>query len=211
MAEPTPRLGLKKPFIGEESWGAPLRESLDTLDVVVETIEGAAAKVAAHALTEHGSMTIESHDAHDHSDVIGVDGGGTLTIPQGVTPPVDPDTGDLWLDTATNAEQYGLFRLPLFNFTGQLSTTTSGRWYPPTYVRVTRFLASLGAPGSTATTVKMLKNGGVVGTVIIPAGQNKAAVTVSVIYLGPETDYMQMQVESAGVGAADLVIQPTLG
>jgi hypothetical protein len=212
MPEATPRLGLKKPYLGEELWGQPLRETIDTLDEVAETVEGAQAKVTAHALTAHG-MSEAAHDVHDHTGIIGVGGSGvsTLDIPEGVVPPADPDTGDLWLDTGTDADQFALFRLPLFNHFGSLATTTSGRWYPPTYIRVMRLLASLESPGAGDTVVNLLKNGALAASVTIPAGQNKAAAAVSVIYLGPETDYMQMQIETAGTGAAGLVLQPMMG
>lgn len=54
MPESTPRLGLQKPIEGEADWDVPLRASLDTIDTVCETIEGAQAKVDAHAESPHG-------------------------------------------------------------------------------------------------------------------------------------------------------------
>lgn len=54
------------------------------------------------------SFTSLDHAGTDHTDIPGVGGGeGGVSIPESDTPPEDPEVGDLWLDTGTDAEQSG--------------------------------------------------------------------------------------------------------
>lgn len=100
--------------------------------------------------------------------------------------------------------------LPRFSLPGLVYVSTSGRDYPEATRTFTRIFASLKvASSSGSTTVRLLRNGSVVSgtTVSLGVGVLTVGASFSQAFTGPETDYMQVEVTAAGVGASDLVVQ----
>lgn len=102
----------------------------------------------------------------------------------------------------------GLPELPPFSFGGALTVSTSGRYYPPINVQLTKMVVSLGTAGSTSTTVVLRKNGAIIGTATVGgAAGNKVEVALAVS-LQADTDYLSCSITAVGTGATDLVVQP---
>lgn len=96
---------------------------------------------------------------------------------------------------------------PPFPQSGGVFLATSNKWYPPTTLTVSRLFASLTTVGSTATTLRLLRNGAQVATLTLATGVATGGVALSQAYTGPETDFMQVEVTAAGTSAAGLNVQ----
>lgn len=100
------------------------------------------------------------------------------------------------------------FAIPPFVLDGSLYISTSPRWYPEQTVGVDRLFASLVTAGSTSTVVRVRKNGSVIGTLTLTASDLAEGVGfTATTFTGPETDYMTVEVQTVGAGAAGLTVQ----
>lgn len=100
-------------------------------------------------------------------------------------------------------------RAPFFSYSGALNEGASGRWYPagPAFgVHVFRVVASLGTAGTDDTIIDLLWNGDPVATLTIPSGDFVSGLTVDQGYIA-ETDYLQLEITTAGADAADLLVE----
>lgn len=93
----------------------------------------------------------------------------------------------------------------IYNLPGPLSLSTSPAVAPRDPMTVTGFSAQLATPGTTSTTINLLKNGTIVATISMAAGVGYAnvAITPAVSY-GARGDTYAVNVSHVGAGAADL-------
>lgn len=82
----------------------------------------------------------------------------------------------------------------------------SGPWRKQNGGRLVQVIAGVLVAGVTETVIEVRKNGFTFDTLTIPADAVVAAITVSQVY-GPDSDYLTVEVVSAGEGAQDLVVQ----
>ena len=97
-----------------------------------------------------------------------------------------------------------MIELPPFSLAGALTVSESGRYYPPRLLRLVRLQAALKTAGSTSTTIVVKRDGTVVATLVIAAGDTLAGMELSVAV--PTTSYVTMGVTVVGTGARDLVV-----
>lgn len=108
----------------------------------------------------------------------------------------------------------------IFSLAGELYLASeSGPYRKASGGRLVQVVAGLLVAGSEATEIELRRNGFTFETLTIPAGSLVAAVTVSQTF-GPDSDYLTVEIVTAGDGAQDLVVQgrwrgggrsPTLG
>lgn len=93
-----------------------------------------------------------------------------------------------------------------FSLPGPLTETTSPRFRSRMHYRVDQWIASLNTAGSSTTSLWVLRSG--VRTVQIELGAGVNEVEVSrYVLLDKGVDYVQIEIETAGAGAADLTVQ----
>lgn len=97
-----------------------------------------------------------------------------------------------------------MLELPPFSLAGTVIVSESGRYYPPSLLRLVRLQAALGVAGTTSTTVVVKRNGTVVATLVVPAGSTQAHMELSIAV--PTSSYLTMGVTVAGTGARNLVM-----
>lgn len=92
-----------------------------------------------------------------------------------------------------------------YSLTGSLSVSTSPPIVPRSTMTFTGLTAVLGTPGTTSTTVSLLVNGVVQAQVVIPANTKWSKIEFgTLVPVQALQDYYQIQVQTAGTGAADL-------
>jgi hypothetical protein len=99
-------------------------------------------------------------------------------------------------------------------FPGPIATATTPRFYFPSGSPVVPsgsnlvmgLVATLDTAGSSDTTVQLLKNGSAVSgsSTTLGSGVNSVTTPVIVMFDGPYTDYLQVEITAAGTGAAGL-------
>lgn len=100
--------------------------------------------------------------------------------------------------------------LPLvFSFPGPLivlGAGFSGPWYPPAALSFRYVRFSLGTPGTTTSTVYILKNASIVSTLSLTSGQGTTG-QVSITLALTASQSVTVQLGAAGAGAKDAVIE----
>lgn len=105
----------------------------------------------------------------------------------------------LW--AGVNAKTRGVVRDVPFSLGGPLYPAKSARFYLYGGGRLQRVFVSIDVPGTTATTVSILKNGESIGTFSIGAGEDKATRFFDEA-MASDTDYIQVEIVSAGDNAS---------
>lgn len=159
----------------------------------------------------------------DDPDVVG----GVVEVPELRSLQVEQDAAtQLWLKRMANGALGGTSRsaspspaakppepsatkeVPPFSL-ATVAVSVSQRWVPPIAMRISRLVATLSTVGAGPTTVVVRKNGvAVPGASFtwegVPGTQGlRVAIDVT------PADYLETQVTAAGVGAQNLIVQPT--
>lgn len=93
-----------------------------------------------------------------------------------------------------------------FAWSGIVVASRSPRWAHPDGALITGVLVQVDVPGSTATVVRVLRNGSMIASVSVPAGANRAEWLGAGSGIGRE-DWLNAEVVTAGHGAESLTVQ----
>jgi hypothetical protein len=97
--------------------------------------------------------------------------------------------------------------MPSFDFPGPISTVTSDCFAPVNNVTFTKYTIVLATEGSTATDISILLDGNSVDTLSIAGSTQITSGTLSTpITMTAGTDFVQVQITTAGTGAAGLSV-----
>lgn len=95
-----------------------------------------------------------------------------------------------------------------FSYAGGLVASTSPRWYAPRALTLTKVFGSLGTAGTSTTTINIKLNGTTVATLSFTSGtQTNSTTTISTANLAADTDYVTVEIATAGTSAANLDVQ----
>lgn len=84
---------------------------------------------------------------------------------------------------------------------------TSGPYYHPQGAKLVRVVCALGAAGSTSTTLRLRRNGTIVGDIVtLASGATKTVALFTGVNLAPDEDALTVELVTAGTGAENLSV-----